>query len=46
MKMPGTDAGSTTRVNMAAGVVPSIAAASNSRGSTLRTPNTVLRRIG
>ena len=35
-----------TRANCAGPVQPSIAAASNRRGSTERTPNTVLTRIG
>ena len=46
VKIEGRAAGSTTRANCAVPVQPSIDAASNSRGSTERTPNTVLIRIG
>ena len=46
VKMPGMAAGRTTRANMAERPTPSMDAASNSRGSTLRTPKMVLTRMG
>ena len=46
VKMDGSAAGSTTRKNCANSLQPSIEAASNSRGSTERTPKMVFTRIG
>ncbi len=46
LKMLGSAAGSTTRRNIAEPEQPSIEAASNSLGSTWRTPKMVLSRIG
>ena len=46
VKIDGNAAGSTTRKNCAELVQPSIDAASNSRGSTERTPKIVFTRIG
>ena len=46
VKIEGSAAGSTTRKNCAEPVQPSMEAASNNRGSTERTPKTVLTRIG
>ena len=46
LKIAGSEAGNTTSRNIAEPVQPSMDAASNSRGSTERTPKTVLSRIG